>query len=229
MLGMKDHPFAVSAHFVRSTVLTYALPLAVLAPLLPPPLSLDTFEGEHAFVAVAMVETKALRPQGFPAALGNDFFLIGYRVFVRYTDQRGKRLRGLYILRSETNRWRMTWLGLSSIVTTRSAWRRSTRPFKAGARASRGVSSASSPCRIKRASGNWAADSTRPATTAAGPRSPPIASMEITVEEDTARPATVSAGMMLPFGMVQVRGGRAAYAASSSMSTAAVATTSRAS
>ncbi|MBC6994329.1 DUF2071 domain-containing protein [Neolewinella lacunae] len=111
MRQLKNHPFAVSAHFVRSTVLTFALPPEDLAPLLPPPLSLDTFQDRHAFVAVAMVETKALRPKGFPAILGNDFFLIGYRIFVRYADQRGKGLRGLYILRSETDRKRMTWLG----------------------------------------------------------------------------------------------------------------------
>ena len=54
-----------------------------------------------------MVQTKELRPKGFPKFMGNDFFLIGYRVFVRYTNNAGKNLRGLYILKSETDKTKM--------------------------------------------------------------------------------------------------------------------------
>lgn len=78
---------------------------------LPPPLRLDTFEDRHAFVAVAMVQTEALRPKGFPRWLGNDFFLAGYRIFVRYTNSKDKNLRGLYILESQTDRRKMEVLG----------------------------------------------------------------------------------------------------------------------
>ncbi len=108
---LKTHPFAVEAFFERSTVLTFALPPAQLQPLLPPALTLDTWEDRWAFAAVAMVQTRALRPAGFPAGLGQDFFLIGYRLFVRFRTPAGKRLRGLYILKSETNRPQMTLLG----------------------------------------------------------------------------------------------------------------------
>jgi hypothetical protein len=52
-----------------------------------------------------------LRPKGFPEFLGNDFFLIGYRVFVRYTTSEGKKLRGLYILKSETDSKKMSFMG----------------------------------------------------------------------------------------------------------------------
>lgn len=113
-MSLRDHPFAVRAHFERSTVLTYALPATTLAPTLPPCLSLDVYDcpsGPLGFVAVALVRTRALRPAVLPAALGRDFFLIGYRIFVRYTDARGKRLRGLYILRSQTDSAAMTRLG----------------------------------------------------------------------------------------------------------------------
>ena len=58
-----------------------------------------------------MVQTKALRPKGFPELLGNDFFLIGYRVFVRYNNHAGKSLRGLYILKSETDKRKMQFFG----------------------------------------------------------------------------------------------------------------------
>lgn len=108
---LKNHPFAVEAFFESSIVLTFALPKEQLQPLLPECLTLDTFEDKWAFVAVAMVQTRGLRPKGFPEFLGNNFFLIGYRVFVRYTNAEGKRLRGLYILKSETDKKKMELLG----------------------------------------------------------------------------------------------------------------------
>ncbi|MCT8338563.1 DUF2071 domain-containing protein [Flavobacteriaceae bacterium TK19130] len=108
---LKNHPFAVEAYFKSSLVLTFALPKAELQPLLPECLTLDTFQDKWAFLALAMVQTKDLRPKGFPTFMGSDFFLIGYRLFVRYTDSRGKRLRGLYILKSETNKRKMEFFG----------------------------------------------------------------------------------------------------------------------
>lgn len=108
---LKNHPFPVAAFFESSLVLTFALPKEQLESLIPPCVTLDTFEDQWAFVAVAMVQTKGLRPKGFPNFLGNDFFLIGYRIFVRYTNEQGKRLRGLYILKSETNKKKMEYLG----------------------------------------------------------------------------------------------------------------------
>lgn len=108
---LKNHPFAVEAYFESSLVLTFAVPKEPLACLLPACLELDIFQNKWAFVAVAMVQTKGLRPKGLPSFLGNDFFLIGYRIFVRYTTSWGKRLRGLYILKSETNKKKMEFLG----------------------------------------------------------------------------------------------------------------------
>ncbi len=108
---LKNHPFAVEAFFESSLVITFALPKAQLAQVIPPCLELDTFDDKWAFVAAAMVQTKDLRPKGFPKFMGNDFFLIGYRVFVRYTNKAGKRLRGLYILKSETDKKRMEIMG----------------------------------------------------------------------------------------------------------------------
>ncbi len=108
---LKNHPFAVEAHFDSSIVLTFAVPREQLQTLIPECLELDVFEDQWAFVAVAMVQTKKLRPKGFPKFLSSDFFLIGYRIFVRYTNRAGKRLRGLYILKSETDSKRMEWMG----------------------------------------------------------------------------------------------------------------------
>jgi hypothetical protein len=108
---LKNHPFPVAAFFESSLILTYALPVAALRALVPPQLELDVFREQWAFVAIAIVKTKHLRPKGFPVFMGNDFVLTGYRVFVRYTTSEGKRLRGLYILQSATDRRKMEFLG----------------------------------------------------------------------------------------------------------------------
>ncbi|WP_299436864.1 DUF2071 domain-containing protein [uncultured Aquimarina sp.] len=108
---LKNHPFAVESFFESSTVLTFAVPKEQLQNLIPECLQLDTFQDKWAFVAVAMVQTKDLRPKGFPKFMGNNFFLIGYRIFIRYTSNKGKNLRGLYILKSETNKKKMEFMG----------------------------------------------------------------------------------------------------------------------
>jgi len=112
MIGfLKNHPFAVEAFFKESLVLTFSIPKEQIQHLIPECLELDTFQDKYAFIALAMVQTSELRPKGFPKILGNDFFLIGYRVFVRYTNQAGKNLRGLFILKSETNKKKMEFFG----------------------------------------------------------------------------------------------------------------------
>jgi len=116
---LRSHPFAVEAFFDSSLVVTFAVPAERLRPLIPHPLKIDELRG-NGFVAVAMVQTRGLRPAGFPTSLGQDFFLIGYRVFVRFTAPNGRSMRGLYILRSETNKRRMQVAGN---VFTRYAYR----------------------------------------------------------------------------------------------------------
>lgn len=110
-MNLKNHPFAVKAFFERSVVFTFAVPKEALQSFLPNRLKLDTFQEKWAFLAVAMVQTKELRPKGFPSFMGTNFFLIGYRIFTRYTSLSGKNLRGLYILKSETDKQKMKILG----------------------------------------------------------------------------------------------------------------------
>lgn len=111
MLSLKDHPFPVETFFENSLVVTFAAPGEELTRLIPQCLTLDTYKDKWAFIAAAMVKTRALRPKGLPEILGNDFILIGYRVFVRYKTTAGKNLRGLYILGSQTNRKKMEFFG----------------------------------------------------------------------------------------------------------------------
>ncbi len=107
---LQRHPFAVEAFFERSLVLTYAVPGALLAPLVGPGLELDTYD-DWGFLAIAMVQTRHLRPRGFPEWLGRDFFLSGYRVFTRFVRPGRQTLRGLRILRSDTDRAIMVRMG----------------------------------------------------------------------------------------------------------------------
>ncbi len=94
--------------FDFSLVLAYALPAHALEPLLPPGLELDRV-GDLGLLAVALVQTRELRPAGWPRALGRDFFLSGYRVFARLRSRPS--IRGLRILRSDADSRVMTWSG----------------------------------------------------------------------------------------------------------------------
>lgn len=107
---LQRHPFPVTAFFRHSLVLTYSLPPSVLEPLLPPGLILDTHNG-CGFVAIAMVQTESLRPTCCPKRLGQNFFLSGYRIFTRYRTRAGRTVRGLRILRSDTDRRLMVGFG----------------------------------------------------------------------------------------------------------------------
>lgn len=107
---LKRHLLPIRAHFRDCLVVTYAFPRDLLEPLLPPGLTLDT-HGEMGFVAVALVQTEKLRPAFLPPAMGLDFFLAGYRIFTRFHTGAGRDLRGLLILRSDTDRTAMVRAG----------------------------------------------------------------------------------------------------------------------
>jgi hypothetical protein len=106
---LKRHPIPISAFFRHSLVLTYAFPPEILQPLLPAGLVLDTYRG-LAFLAIALVQTKDLRPSFLPAAMGCDFFLSGYRIFTRLAGGTQSK-RGLRILRSDTDSAQMVFGG----------------------------------------------------------------------------------------------------------------------
>lgn len=107
---LKRHVLPIKAHLGASLVLTYAIPEEALRPLLSPGLRLDTY-GDFGFLAIAMVETHNLRPAFLPAGSGLNVFLAGYRIFTRYQAPSGRTLRGLRILRSDTDRPSMRVFG----------------------------------------------------------------------------------------------------------------------
>jgi len=108
--GLKRHPFGVEAYFRKSLVLTYAVPKKLLEPLVGPGLEVDAYD-DWGFLAIAMVQTEGLRPKGFPKFMGRDFFLSGYRIFTRFVRPGKQTLRGLRILRSDTDRGTMVTFG----------------------------------------------------------------------------------------------------------------------
>jgi hypothetical protein len=110
LAALKRHPFRIEAFFRFSLVVTYAFPEEILRPLLPPGLTLDLYEG-NAFLAIAIVQTESLRPTGWPASMGRSFVLSGYRIFSRLIGPDGKVMRGLRIVRSDTDSALMARLG----------------------------------------------------------------------------------------------------------------------
>ncbi|HEX4999517.1 MAG TPA: DUF2071 domain-containing protein [Terriglobia bacterium] len=106
---LKRHPLPIAARFEHALALTYALPESALAPLIPPGLELDTWNG-HAFIAVATVRTRGLRPSFLPSVFGRNFLLAGYRIFTRFRTSNGDVLRGLRIIRTDaTSASMVTW------------------------------------------------------------------------------------------------------------------------
>lgn len=105
-MKLLKHSFPVAAHFDWALAVTLSAPASDLAPLAMPGLELDTLR-DQGFLAVACVQTRRLRPAFMPTQVGVDFFLVGYRLFVRFSSPSGKSYRGLQILGSETDRWLM--------------------------------------------------------------------------------------------------------------------------
>jgi hypothetical protein len=108
---MSPNPFAVEAWFDFSCALTFAVPVDDVRRRLPPWLEPDVFAGRWGFFVVAAVQVRRLRPAALPQFLGQDFILVGYRFFVSYRSRDGRTLRGLMVVRSETDSRRMAVLG----------------------------------------------------------------------------------------------------------------------
>jgi hypothetical protein len=107
---LKRHLLPVRAHFDFVLSVTYAAPVAVLSKFIPSGLRLDDWNG-LGFLAAAFVQTRGLRPVLFPSFLGTSYFFVGYRAFCRYTTVDGRELRGLKILRSDTDKTIMATAG----------------------------------------------------------------------------------------------------------------------
>jgi len=95
----------VSAHVVERYLVTFRAPAVALAPLVPAPLTLDTFRG-HGFVSVCALELAGMGPVGAPSWLrfANLEFL--YRVGVCWRGE-----PSFLTLRSDVSARPLAWLG----------------------------------------------------------------------------------------------------------------------
>lgn len=103
MTALRSHPVAMTTHFRKVLVLTYAFPRSLLAGLLPHSLVPETV-GDLGFVAVALVDMQSLRPERLPAWTGSNAIFVGYRVFVRTELSDGRSRRGLKVLHTDVDR-----------------------------------------------------------------------------------------------------------------------------
>jgi hypothetical protein len=105
----RAHPIPIVARLDYGLALTYSFPRELLSDLLAPGLELDTF-GDNGFLSVVSVHTCELRPAFLPKVFGRTFSSTSYRLFTRFATSSGEVLRGLQILRSDSDLdWLVTW------------------------------------------------------------------------------------------------------------------------
>ena len=107
---MRPLPFPVKAWFDFFVVLFFSIDKDNTLKLIPTPLALDT-HNDKALFAVAIVNTKQFRPAFLPKWMGMDFNLVGYRFLTTWQTPEGKQIRGLKIIKSQTNQKFMKILG----------------------------------------------------------------------------------------------------------------------
>jgi hypothetical protein len=95
-------PFDANTVWAEAVAVNYRLDPAALRPLVPAVFDLDLYAGK-AFVSLTASRLKDFGVGRLPAALRMNFYQATYRAHVTYTDFRGRRLRGCYFVRSETN------------------------------------------------------------------------------------------------------------------------------
>ena len=92
----------VQTCWIDAISVNYAVDPAVLAAMLPKPLTPEIHKGT-AWVQVLMSSLRDMRPQGMPSLFGVNFYQVSYRAAVTWNDPSGARRRGGYFVRSETN------------------------------------------------------------------------------------------------------------------------------
>jgi Uncharacterized conserved protein (COG2071) len=95
-------PFEANTVWAEAVAVNVAVDPAALRPLVPPVFDLD-LHNDKAFVSLTASRLKDFGVGRAPRALRMNFYQATYRAHVAYTDFRGRRLRGCYFVRSETN------------------------------------------------------------------------------------------------------------------------------
>jgi uncharacterized protein YqjF (DUF2071 family) len=95
-------PFDTDTIWEEAVAVNYRLDPVALRPLVPSVFDLDLYQG-HGFVSLTASRLKDFGVGWLPPALRMNFYQATYRAHVTYTDFRGRRMRGCYFVRSETN------------------------------------------------------------------------------------------------------------------------------
>lgn len=111
LIELPKHKFEMKAHFERMVMFTFTVPKEELKSLIPACFELDVLDDKWGMITLAFVKAKGLKPVFLPEFMGNDLIISGYRIFVKYTDKREKRLRGIYIIKSETDSFKIGTFG----------------------------------------------------------------------------------------------------------------------
>ena len=96
----QKNPFTVRGRLRRCWLFVYRTPAVAARALLPRPLNLVTRDG-FAFWNIVVCQIGALRPAGWPAAVGLGYWHVAYRLHVRAQPQDGAPVEGLWFLRSD--------------------------------------------------------------------------------------------------------------------------------
>jgi uncharacterized protein YqjF (DUF2071 family) len=95
-------PFDANTVWAEAVCLNIRVRPEALRPLIPEVFDLDLYEG-WAWVSLTASRLKDFGVGWLPAAMRMNFYQSTYRAHVRYTDFRGRSLKGCYFVRSETN------------------------------------------------------------------------------------------------------------------------------
>ena len=95
-------PFAANTIWEQAICVNVRMLPEALRPLIPGQFELDLYDG-HAFVSLTASRLKNFGVGKLPAAARMNFYQATYRAHVTFTDFRGRRIRGCYFVRSETN------------------------------------------------------------------------------------------------------------------------------
>jgi uncharacterized protein YqjF (DUF2071 family) len=95
-------PLAANTVWAEAVAVNVSVDPAALRPLVPAVFDLELYGG-RAFVSLTASRLKDFGVGAVPRALRMNFYQATYRAHVSYTDFRGRKLRGCYFVRSETN------------------------------------------------------------------------------------------------------------------------------
>ena len=103
-------PLPMRAVFQDLLLVTYAVPPAGLAALLPAKVHPYERDG-RSFISIVIANIRGMRPGVLPEALGSNYYQIVYRAVVRLRDRNGIERPGVFFLRSDGNDPVMNFFG----------------------------------------------------------------------------------------------------------------------